>query len=201
MPKRCNFLQVIFLVLIFFASSTIAQEASEETEETEEAAKPSRFKDPEDGKFDVSQMLLESLAGFLPIPIIITEPAIDNGLGLAGAFFHKPKDDQMQPGQNMILPNISVLAGAYTGNESWFVGGGHLRNWSKDRFRYNVLAGYANINLDWYGNGNLPIPEDGLSYLVKGAALDQTFLVRIAESRWYMGAALRISWKRGCDYI
>jgi hypothetical protein len=188
MSARFRFLHVVFIALIFFASSLVAQEATEEAEE--EPA--SKFKDPEDGKFDVSQMLLESLVGFLPIPIIITEPAVDNGLGLAGAFFHKPKADQMQPGDNMILPNISVVGGAYTGNDSWFVGGGHLRNWSKDRFRYNILGGYANVNLDWYGNGNFPVPEDGLRYFVEGAMLDQMFLVRIADSRWYMGAALRI---------
>ncbi len=195
MSVRLRFLHIALIISIFSSSSLMAQEATEQTEEakeTEEAPK-SKFKDPEDGKFDVSQMLLESLVGFLPIPIIITEPAVDNGLGLAGAFFHKPKDDQMQPGSsNLILPNISVVGGAYTGNDSWFAGGGHLRNWSEDRFRYNVFGGYANVNLDWYGNGDFPLPDDGLRYLVKGAMLDQTFLIRISESRWYMGAALRI---------
>ena len=198
MSIRLRHLQTFSIVLIFSASSLMAQEAIEQTDKSEQTEKSeeeprSKFKDPEDGKFDLSQMLLESLVGFMPIPIIITEPAVDNGLGIAGAFFHKPKADQMQPGSsNLILPNISVVGGAYTGNDSWFVGGGHLRNWSKDRFRYNVLAGYADINLDWYGNGNFPVPEDGLRYLVQGAMLDQTFLVRIGESRWYMGAALRI---------
>ena len=192
MSVRARHLQIFLITLIFSASSIVAQEASEVAEKAEEEPK-SKFKDPEDGKFDVSQMLLESLVGFMPIPIIITEPAVDNGLGLAGAFFHKPKADQMQPGSsNLILPNISVVGGAYTGNDSWFIGGGHLRNWSKDRFRYNVFGGYANVNLDWYGNGNFPLPDDGLRYLVEGAMLDQTFLIRIAESRWYMGAALRV---------
>jgi hypothetical protein len=169
----------------------MAQEAVEQTEEIEEEAS-SKFRDPEDGKFDISQMLLESLVGFMPIPIIITEPAVDNGLGIVGAFFHKAKADQMQPGENLILPNISVVGGAYTGNDSWFVGGGHIRNWSKDRFRYNVLGGYANVNLDWYGNGNFPVPDDGLRFNVEGAMLDQGFLMRLGDSRWYMGAELRV---------
>jgi hypothetical protein len=184
-------LQIVLILLLFSASSIVAQEETEAAEKAEEEP-TSKFKDPEDGKFDLSQMLLDSLVGFMPIPIIITEPAVDNGLGLAGAFFHKPKADQMQPGDNMILPNISVVGGAYTGNDSWFVGGGHFRNWSKDRFRYNILGGYANINLNWYGNGNFPLPDDGLRYVVEGAMLDQTFLMRLGESRWYMGPALRI---------
>ncbi len=45
------------------------------------------FKDPKDGAFDVSGML-DSPAGFLPIPIIITEPAVGYGGGLAVLYFH-----------------------------------------------------------------------------------------------------------------
>ena len=192
MAVRLRHLQLVSVVFVFSANSLMAQEAVEQTEKIEEEAS-SKFRDPEDGKFDLSQMLLESLVGFMPIPIIITEPAVDNGLGIAGAFFHKPKADQMQPGSsNLILPNISVVGGAYTGNDSWFVGGGHLRNWSADRFRYNILGGYANVNLDWFGNGNFPVPDDGLRFNVEGAMLDQTFLMRLGESRWYMGAKLRV---------
>ena len=56
----------------------------------------SKFRDPDDGWFDASGWLLENIVGFMPVPIIITEPAVDNGLGLAGVFFHKPKEDQMR---------------------------------------------------------------------------------------------------------
>ena len=195
MSVRLRFLHIALVISIFSSSSLMAQEATEQIEETEdtEAAPKSKFKDPKDGKFDLSQMLLESLVGFLPIPMIITEPAVENGVGLAGAFFHKAKADQMQPGDsNMILPNISVVGGAYTGNESWLVGGGHFRNWAKDRFRYNIMGGYADVNLDWYGNGNFPVPEDGLRFNVNGALLNQAFLVRAGESRWYLGAELRV---------
>jgi hypothetical protein len=153
----------------------------------------SKFKDSDDGWFDASGWLLENIVGFMPVPIIITEPAVDNGLGLAGIFFHKPKEDQMraEDGKNLIMPNMSALAAAYTGNESWFAGAGHFRNWSKDRYRYNVMAGYADINLDWYGNENFPLPGNGIRFNVKGAMLDQGFLVRLGESRWYLGADWR----------
>jgi hypothetical protein len=198
---------IVSIVSIFSASSLMAQESIEQTEEQQQTAKveeaagadgeqigtTSKFRDPEDGKYDISQMLLDNLVGFMPIPIIITEPAVDNGLGIAGAFFHKAKADQMQPSDgNLILPNISVIAGAYTGNDSWLVGAGHFRNWAKDRYRYNIMGGYANVNLDWYGNGNFPVPDDGLRFNVEGAMLDQGFLMRMGESRWYMGAELRV---------
>ena len=207
--------KILLITLIISVSSTYpvaAQEAIEEAEELEKAADVAeveeageegageekkgffaQMKDPEDGKFDISQYLLDNIVGFLPVPIIITEPAVDNGLGFAGAFFHQPKADQMQPGaENLILPNVSVIAAAYTGNDSWFVGGGHFRNWAKDHYRYEIMGGYADINLDWYGGESTPDPENGLSFNAKGAMLDQKFLMRLGKSRWYMGPELRI---------
>ena len=47
--------------------------------------------DPEDGMLDASDYLA-SASGFLPIPIIITEPAVGFGLGAAVAYFHAPKE-------------------------------------------------------------------------------------------------------------
>ncbi|MEH6471882.1 MAG: hypothetical protein V7752_11575 [Halopseudomonas sp.] len=45
--------------------------------------------DPKDGLFDTRQFLA-SKSGFLPVPIIITEPAVGYGAGTALAFFHEP---------------------------------------------------------------------------------------------------------------
>ena len=47
------------------------------------------FRDPEDGHLDMSEWLLTK-KGFLPIPIIITEPALGYGGGLVLAFFSQP---------------------------------------------------------------------------------------------------------------
>jgi hypothetical protein len=173
-------------------SSAFAQEPAEEVSEAE-AEKPSffaQFKDPVDGKFDMSAWLLENIIGFLPVPIIITEPAVDNGIGVAGVFFHEPKADQMKPDADgkVILPNVSAVAVAVTGNDSWMVGGGHFRNWSRDHYRYSIFGGYANINLDWYGGGDLPILENGVRFNAEGAMLDQEFLFRLGDSDWFLGA-------------
>jgi hypothetical protein len=160
----------------------------------EEKSFLAQFKDPDDGWLDGSKWLLENLFGFMPVPIFITEPALDNGLGMAGVFFHKPKSDQMQAedGANLILPNMTAVAAAYTGNDSWLVGGGHFRNWNEDRFRYNIAAGYANINLDWFGSTSYSVLDRSVRFNVEGAMLDQEFLIRLGESRWYLGADWRI---------
>ena len=180
------------LIMCAFGSAA-AQESTNDVPEAEPEKESffSQFIDPDDGMIDMSAWLLDNLVGFLPVPIIITEPAVDNGLGAAGVFFHQPKADQMKPDAegNLILPNVTAVAVAVTGNESWIVGGGHFRNWGKDHYRYNVFGGYANINLDWYGGDrNLPAFENGIRFNAEGAVLDQEFLFRLGESDWFLGA-------------
>ncbi|MEJ2331723.1 MAG: hypothetical protein P8Y08_02930 [Desulfobulbaceae bacterium] len=49
-----------------------------------------QFIDPYDSKFDTSQWILDK-KGFLPVPIIITEPAVGYGAGAALLFFMPKK--------------------------------------------------------------------------------------------------------------
>ncbi len=190
--RQLDLFASLFLIIVAL-NSVAAQESTGEAPEIEPEKKSffSQFKDPDDGMLDMSEWLLENIVGFLPVPIIITEPAVDNGLGAAGVFFHQPKADQMKPDAegNFILPNVSAVAVAVTGNESWIVGGGHFRNWGKDHYRYNVFGGYANINLDWYGGDrNLPAFENGIRFNAEGVVVDQEFLFRLGESDWFLGA-------------
>ena len=111
-----------------------------------------------DGWMDASDWVLENAVGFMPVPIIITEPAVGEGLGLAALFFHPPKDyekaDYDEAGlgdEDFVLPDISAVAAAYTANGTWFVGGGHFAFWKDDTIRYEGFGGYANINLRFYG--------------------------------------------------
>ena len=192
MPKQHKTALLSLLLLISFHGPAVAQEEAADTE-GEKKGFWSQFVDKEDGKLDMSDWLLENIIGFMPVPIIITEPAVEGGLGLAGVFFHQPKEDQMKPGDDgkFILPNISVVAAAYTGNDSWMVGGGHLRNWGKDHYRYNVMAGYADVNLDWYGGDKFPILSNGVRFNTKGATMDQEFLFRLGDTDWFLGADWR----------
>ena len=62
------------------------------------AASPSMMEmmiDPEDGQFDVSAWLATA-KGFFPIPIIITEPAVGYGGGLALMFLHDSIKDRVE---------------------------------------------------------------------------------------------------------
>ena len=56
---------------------------------------PVRLTDPGDGMLDLSEHLLEH-RGILPVPIVITEPAVGYGGGLVGIFFDKPLGDALK---------------------------------------------------------------------------------------------------------
>ncbi|MCU7960184.1 MAG: hypothetical protein KZQ58_09330 [gamma proteobacterium symbiont of Bathyaustriella thionipta] len=113
------------------------------------------FIDPKDGYLDSSRFL-QSKTGFLPVPIIITEPAVGYGGGLALTFFHgnftgdkiKTQDGQTR----RVPPSVSAIAAGKTENGTWFAGGGHLGIWRQDTIRYMGAAGYASVNMDYYGN-------------------------------------------------
>jgi hypothetical protein len=51
------------------------------------------FIDPQDGYLDLSKHLMEK-QGILPMPILITEPAVGYGGGLAAAYLHRcPREE------------------------------------------------------------------------------------------------------------
>lgn len=59
-------------------------------------------------------------------------------------------------------PSVSVLAGGYTENDSWFVGGGHMGSWKEDSIRYQGIIGMADLNLKFYGVGEgSSLPDNG----------------------------------------
>lgn len=152
------------------------------------------FLDPEDGMLDASQWVLDHAVGFLPVPIIITEPALGGfGLGMAAVFFHEDKDEKArrQRGEieaSTLPPSMTGVAAAYTANESWIAGGFHQGSYHKDRIRYSGVLGYANINLKFYGLGDeSPIDSDGEKYNIKGTIFNQELKFRLGASNFFLG--------------
>lgn len=149
------------------------------------------FVDPVDGKLDASRWLSQK-SGFLPVPLIISEPAVGYGAGLALAFLHDPADGESQPNDpNAMLhlpPSISVGVAAYTENDSWLAGGGHIASWKKDTVRYTGLAGYADLNLKFYGVAEDVNPDDlALGFNIKGFFLLQELVFRVGQSNIFVG--------------
>ena len=66
---------------------------------------PDAFRDPEDGRLDMSDWLLNR-KGFLPIPILITEPALGYGAGLFVAFFSQSIAEKGKTGGKYLAPTV-----------------------------------------------------------------------------------------------
>jgi hypothetical protein len=98
-----------------------------------------QFIDEEDGKLDFSNFL--GGGGFVPIPIIITEPAVDKGFGLAASFITVSPDNPRQVTRRVV--------GAFkTGNGSKGIGFFQSGYAFDGRLNYRVGIGHGKITLD-----------------------------------------------------
>lgn len=159
--------------LIFF-TFCITTYAEEETK---------LFKDSIDGAFDISSYLFD-LNGFLPVPSIITEPALGYGGVLAGVYFiEKPKTDK----NTFKMPDIVGAAAGYTQNGSWFAGAGYYGFWKDDKIRYRGVAGYGNINLKYYGAGGGILEKYPVSFTINSFFFLQQGIFRVKNSNFLLG--------------
>jgi len=113
------------------------------------------FRDQQDGAFDASEFLLDK-KGFLPVPIVITEPAIGFGGGAALLFFReslREREAYVKPGERLTPPDIYLAALAATENGTRVAGGGGLVTFDEDRWRWRGFVGLPSVNLDFYGVG------------------------------------------------
>ena len=125
---------------------------------------------------DVSKWLAKG--GFLPVPIIIPEPAVDNGAGLVLAFIGKSEPGSGAP------PSFTGLAFVRTGNESEVAGVFHEDTYLDNRLKISGYAAKAWVNLDFYA-GNI----GALPYNIDGDFAKATATYRIGQSPWYAGGS------------
>ncbi|MGY5453373.1 BamA/TamA family outer membrane protein [Agarivorans sp. MS3-6] len=118
------------------------------------------FKDPVDERFDLGHHLAENAHGFLPIPILITEPAVGYGGGAMGLFLHETETEKnkrkelamnsLDGGAQLMPAAITLVGAAGTENGTWFAFAGHRHSWLNDSIRYTGGAGLGKANLDIY---------------------------------------------------
>lgn len=149
--------------------------------------------DDTDGMPDMSNYLSENRYGFLPIPVVITEPAIGYGGGLFALFLHDTADSKAaksRPDAPAIPPAMSAFGGGATQNGTWFVGGGHRHTWHNDSIRYLVALGYADINLDIYSGDIVGFGQGkGISTQTRGYGGMQKLLFRVADTPFFLGGS------------
>jgi hypothetical protein len=158
------------LVLILLAASHASAQDPPRPQPTPDAAasqagapaaqgkkKPSLY-DSLDGKFDLSDRIIEGGA-FVPVPIIVTEPALGGfGGGLAPVFIHRKPPREIRGKTVLDRPDVTAVMGAYTANSTWFAGGARMASLPKHGLHYVVAGGYGTINIDFYET--LPSGQD-----------------------------------------
>jgi hypothetical protein len=123
-------------------------------------ADESKFVDPEDGWFDMSAFL-DSPAGFVPLVVPVTEPAVGFGVG-GGLVFIKKNPPLPEGGYRK--PNMLLVGGMATEDGSWAGFAGHTGSWLDDRLQTVVAGIYGSFDLDFFGIGEGPLNEQPLGY-------------------------------------
>lgn len=147
-----------------------------------------RFFDPADGQLDLSYFL-ENPRGFLPVPIVVTEPAVGYGGGGVGMFL-RPRREAGDEG--WARPDISAIGGAATQNGTWAGFAGDASRWLDGRLRTLVGAGTGQVNLDFYGLGDASSLNRALSYSLQ-------FSGAVAQANWQL--APKSPWAVGMRYV
>ena len=120
--------------------------------------------------------------GWLPVPILITEPAVGYGAGAAVLLFREQKTEGAPAGEGAELPardpDIYGIAAFATENGTWGAGGGGMVSFSNDRYRWRGVAARTSLDLSFYG-------EDGqgaaIGYNLDGWMSVQQAMMRIGE--------------------
>ncbi len=162
---------------------------SEATEQDAKRTGSARFVDPQDGQFDLSYFL-ENPRGFLPIPIVVTEPAVGYGGGAAGMFL-RPRREAGDEG--WARPDISAVGAFATQNGTWGAFAADASRWLDGRLRTLIGAATGQVNLDFYGLG----PDT--SSLDQGVRYSLQFSGAVAQANWQL--APKSPWAVGVRYV
>ncbi len=135
----------------------------------------------------------------LPVPIILTEPAIGRGLGVSLTLIHpspgaKTLTDveiadpavEVVDGRNE-PPDVTAVFGAYTEADSWAAGLVHAASWRADRMRYVGALMATNMNSKVYIKGR------PLDFRSRGDFLLQDLSFRLGSSPVFLGARLKVN--------
>ena len=149
------------------------------------------LKDSLDNAFDLSDYIIDA-NGFIPVPYIITEPALGGFGGALIPVFLKKRPPYLDSANGKLYttpvqPDITGGIGAYTANKTWLLAGFRSGTLIKSRIKYVIGAGYGNVNLSFYRTLDR-LGEQELKFNIQTLPLFLQGIKRIGLSRWYAGA-------------
>ncbi len=164
-------LKKILIILLFILS------LNADNNQTKEMS----FFDKDDGMLDASEYLSE-LYGFLPVPFIITEPAIGYGGGLGLIYFHDTFLGKKSASGRAIPTSMSAVFGAATENGTRMGGLVHIGYYMEDTIRTVTFLAYSNININTF------VDEMPIAANMNGPLGYQALKFRIKDSDLFLGA-------------
>lgn len=163
-------MKTLYILLLLTLLSLHANE-DVKTEQTD------LFTSKEDGAFDVSEYL-GTQYGFMPVPTIITEPALGYGAGVGLMFLH---DTFNSTQERKSPPSISGVFLGATENGTKAVGAFHLGFWKEDTIRSTTFVGAMDVNINFY------LRNTGIDMKMKGFFGYQELMFRLGESNFFLG--------------
>lgn len=166
------------------------------------------FFDSLDQRLDMSDILIDA-RGFIPVPIIVTEPALGGfGFGVAPVFITKRAPFEGRDGKlHRIPPDVTGAAAFYTLNNSWGAMAFRSGTWAKAGSKYRGGGGYVNINMNFYRttvNGD----EYPTEFNLRSTPFMGSILKRFGSSPWsagidytFLSTRLRVSGDRLPDFV
>jgi hypothetical protein len=152
-----------------------------------EAAALEGLRDPQDGRIDLSEWLLDR-KGVLPVPRVISEPALGVGGGRVGLFFResmRERGEKAGEGGRFAPPDIYAVGagGTDNGTRALFLGG--MVSSEDGRYRWRGGVAKPDVNLAFFGAGGR---GPGRQFNMQGLASIQQAMVRLGESdTWLVG--------------
>ncbi len=139
--------------------------------------------DQADRSYKIKGIVRETKGTWLPVPIPVSNPTIGSGLQAALLYLHPTSKNPSVPSAT------SGIVAMYTDSESKLVGGFHDGNWQEDLYRFRMLAGIGEFNLDYYGSTNdQTLRENPIPYTIGSDIFLGQLLRRLPDSEdWYLG--------------
>ncbi len=180
----CKRIYIIFAACCLLLSpNVLAQDQSPEKQEKKKLS----FKDPLDGAFDVSEWIIE-YNGFIPMPIIITEPALGGFGGALVPIFINQNKPVVQDGKVYPMPpNTTAAFGGYTLNGSWAVGAGRMAAIPKWKLRYVVGGAYMDVNMDYYFRVDKLNKDVDVEFNIKAIPIYLSVVRELKDPRFTLG--------------
>jgi hypothetical protein len=180
MHCNTNLRRLLYVTVCLFACSGIAN-----------AQKPKvSLRDSTDHRLDLSDWVLTA-HGFIPVPSLITEPAVGGFGGALFAVFVDPNTPYLDSIDGQLVktrakPNIYGGGGVLTANGTWAVGaaaGGVIKKW---RANYRFIGAYADANLRFYREFG-QAGEKSFEFNLRTLPVFAQLIKQFGRSDWYAG--------------